>query len=120
MSHPASTQAAAGARASEYSERFRAPPSVVASLQRFYAERIAPMKTRSLPSALGAKFRRPFARVSQRVRLLTVFGVAVVIAALAFGQHARAAGTLYVNPDGVCGGNSPCFTTIQAAINAAS
>ena len=78
------------------------------------------MKTRIPLSALGAKLRRPFARVSPRVKLLTVFGVAVVIAALAFGQHARAAGTLYVNPDGVCGGNSPCFTTIQAAINAAS
>ncbi len=33
---------------------------------------------------------------------------------------APTASTLYVNPDGVCGGNSPCFTTIQAAINAAS
>lgn len=29
-------------------------------------------------------------------------------------------GTLYVDDDGVCGGNSPCYTTIQAAINAAS
>lgn len=27
---------------------------------------------------------------------------------------------LYVNPDGLCGGNLPCYTTIQAAINAAS
>jgi hypothetical protein len=26
----------------------------------------------------------------------------------------------FVNPDGVCGGNSPCYTTIQAAINASS
>ena len=26
----------------------------------------------------------------------------------------------YVNPDGVCGGNMPCHTTIQAAVNAAS
>lgn len=25
----------------------------------------------------------------------------------------------YVNPDGVCGGNTPCYTTIQAAINSA-
>jgi len=30
------------------------------------------------------------------------------------------AATSYVNPDGVCGGNSPCYTTIQAAINAAN
>ncbi len=28
--------------------------------------------------------------------------------------------TRYVNPDGTCGGNTPCYTTIQAAINAAS
>ncbi|HMF54990.1 MAG TPA: hypothetical protein VK619_01405, partial [Pyrinomonadaceae bacterium] len=31
-----------------------------------------------------------------------------------------AANILYVDPAGTCGGNSPCFTTIQAAINAAS
>ena len=30
------------------------------------------------------------------------------------------AATLYVNPDGVCGGHTPCFTTIQAAVNAAN
>jgi hypothetical protein len=30
------------------------------------------------------------------------------------------AATLYVNPDGICGGHSPCFTTIQAAVNAAA
>ncbi len=29
-------------------------------------------------------------------------------------------GTLYVDDDVVCGGSSPCYTTIQAAINAAS
>jgi hypothetical protein len=28
--------------------------------------------------------------------------------------------TRYVNPDGVCGGNLPCYTTIQAAIDASS
>jgi parallel beta-helix repeat protein len=33
---------------------------------------------------------------------------------------APTAATLYVDPGGTCGGNSPCFTTIQAAINAAS
>jgi|GEM_PF-2666763 len=27
--------------------------------------------------------------------------------------------TRYVNPDGTCGGNSPCYTTIQAAVDAA-
>ena len=29
------------------------------------------------------------------------------------------ASTLYVDPSGWCGGNTPCYTTIQAAINAA-
>ena len=38
---------------------------------------------------------------------------------VAFASTVSAA-TLYVNPDGVCGGNSPCYTTIQAAINAAN
>jgi LPXTG-site transpeptidase (sortase) family protein len=33
-------------------------------------------------------------------------------------QTARAATPVYVNPDGVCAGNSPCFTTIQAAVTA--
>ena len=28
--------------------------------------------------------------------------------------------TRYVNPDGVCGSNTPCYTTIQAAVSAAS
>jgi uncharacterized repeat protein (TIGR01451 family) len=46
--------------------------------------------------------------------------LACVCLLLASGQRAFAAGTLYVNPDGVCGGNSPCYTTIQAAINAAA
>src|SRR5437763_13590788 len=78
------------------------------------------MKTRIPYPALGAKLRRPFARVCPRVKLLSVFGLAVVVAALTIDHHARAAGTLFVNPDGVCGGNAPCFTTIQAAINAAS
>ena len=31
-----------------------------------------------------------------------------------------AQGICYVDPSGVCGGNSPCYTSIQAAINAAS
>nr|MBC8460827.1 hypothetical protein [Deltaproteobacteria bacterium] len=28
--------------------------------------------------------------------------------------------TIYVDPSGSCGGNSPCYTTIQSAVNAAS
>lgn len=30
------------------------------------------------------------------------------------------AGDVYVDPNGTCGGNAPCFTTIQAAVNAAA
>jgi hypothetical protein len=44
----------------------------------------------------------------------------LAVCALVFGGRALAASTLYVNPDGLCGGNSPCFTTIQAAVNAAA
>ena len=52
---------------------------------------------------------------------ITIRSLAVFAALLALGSVATAtAATSYVNPDGVCGGNSPCFTTIQAAINAAS
>ena len=46
--------------------------------------------------------------------------VTLALGALVFSSRAFAASTLYVNPDGVCGGNSPCHTTIQAAINAAA
>ena len=42
--------------------------------------------------------------------LLSMFAVAPV-----YGQT-----THYVNPDDICGGNTPCYTTIQAAINAAA
>ncbi|MEW6249230.1 MAG: HYR domain-containing protein [Planctomycetota bacterium] len=41
----------------------------------------------------------------------------LTLVALAAGVHAA---DLYVNPDGNCGGQTPCFTTIQAAIDAAS
>jgi Right handed beta helix region len=45
--------------------------------------------------------------------------VALAAALLTLGANGVQAATRYVNPDGVCGGNSPCYTTIQAAINAA-
>ncbi|HEX4639420.1 MAG TPA: hypothetical protein VH170_08030 [Chthoniobacterales bacterium] len=48
--------------------------------------------------------------------ILAALFVATVLAA----DNTVSAAILYVNPDGACGGNSPCFTTIQAAINAAS
>jgi hypothetical protein len=47
--------------------------------------------------------------------------VAVIATFISLGAAASAtAAVRYVNPDGVCGGNLPCYTTIQAAINAAS
>jgi nitrous oxidase accessory protein NosD len=48
--------------------------------------------------------------------LPAAFAVTLVVA---FANTVSAA-TLYVNPDGLCGGNSPCYMTIQAAINAAN
>jgi len=64
-------------------------------------------------------FRRPGSSPARR-GLLAAVCMTLVVGALVFSGHAFAASTLYVNPDGVCGGNSPCFTTIQAAINAAA
>jgi hypothetical protein len=47
--------------------------------------------------------------------------VAVVATFISLGAAASAtAAVRFVNPDGVCGGNLPCYTTIQAAVNAAS
>jgi hypothetical protein len=46
--------------------------------------------------------------------------VALAAALLTLGAGAAQAATRYVNADGVCGGNSPCYTTIQAAIDAAT
>src|ERR1044072_7939317 len=58
--------------------------------------------------------------LSQRRKLVAAFCLTLALGALVFSGRAFAASTLYVNPDGVCGGNTPCFTTIQAAINAAA
>jgi parallel beta-helix repeat protein len=47
-----------------------------------------------------------------------IMSVAAIAAAfLTLGASAAQAITRYVNPDGLCGGNSPCYTTIQAAID---
>jgi hypothetical protein len=53
-------------------------------------------------------------------KLKSICAVALAAALLTLGASAVQAATRYVNPDGVCGGNSPCYTTIQAAINAAA
>lgn len=37
-----------------------------------------------------------------------------------FAGHSGLAQNRYVNPDGLCGGNVPCYATIQAAVTAAS
>src|SRR5215207_6690899 len=57
---------------------------------------------------------------SRRLRTGLFVVLCVALAGLFVVRYVSAASTLYVNPDGVCGGNAPCFTTIQAAINAAA
>jgi parallel beta-helix repeat protein len=47
-------------------------------------------------------------------------GVAEATLAEAAAQVTAASPTNYVDDDGICGGNSPCYTTIQAAVNAAA
>jgi hypothetical protein len=74
---------------------------------------------RNLQHPLSRPGRKPALHTS-RPKLIAALCAAVILGALLFGNRVSAAGTLYVNPDGVCGGNSPCFTTIQAAINAAA
>ncbi len=44
--------------------------------------------------------------------------VLICFALLLFTYQSAAAQIIYVNPDGSCGGQSPCFTHIQDAINA--
>ena len=53
-------------------------------------------------------------------RLFSYLTPALALGSTIFAVSVQAASTLYVDGAGVCGGNSPCFTTIQAAINAAS
>lgn len=50
------------------------------------------------------------------MRNLSRFLVLCVSAAFA---AAAAGGDLYVDPNGTCGGNAPCYTTIQSAVDAA-
>jgi len=52
----------------------------------------------------------------------TPFFLAIILSlAFVFAfAHQSFAVIQYVDDDGVCGGNSPCYTTIQAAINAAT
>ena len=48
------------------------------------------------------------------------FGTAASAAPIRAASQAVAAITHYVNDDGGCSGNTPCYTTIQAAVNAAA
>ena len=59
-------------------------------------------------------------QAAAHVRQALVVVLCLTLAGIFVVRYVNAASTLYVNPDGVCGGNFPCFTTIQAAINAAS
>jgi hypothetical protein len=52
-------------------------------------------------------------------RILHLLGISAAMCLVAAAPPSLA-GDLYVNPDGVCGGNLPCFTNLQDAINAAS
>jgi len=54
------------------------------------------------------------------MKKLLVLGVlAVAVCLVALVAPASAAGTLYVDDDGLCAGNSPCYTHPQDAVNAA-
>ena len=44
----------------------------------------------------------------------------VLLVTMAGTPAAEAAGTLYVDDDGVCAGNSPCYLHPQDAVNAAN
>ncbi|HCQ14465.1 T9SS sorting signal type C domain-containing protein [Flavobacterium sp.] len=52
----------------------------------------------------------------EKIKKIVLFSLLLMILSLAKINAA----TLYVNANGTCGSNSPCYTTIQAAINAAS
>ena len=55
------------------------------------------------------------------MKKLSVFTITILLLVIAFSpQSAKAISPLYVDAAGSCGGNSPCYTTIQAAINAAN
>src|SRR6185436_137581 len=57
-------------------------------------------------------------RLRARLPLIALTMTAALVGASS-GSPAMAA-NLYVDGAGACAGNSPCFTTIQAAINAAA
>lgn len=58
------------------------------------------------------------ARVFHSAMVLMIAFAVVVAVAPAGAVQAQV--IRYVNPDGTCGGSFPCYTTIQAAVNAAS
>ena len=54
-------------------------------------------------------------------RLLAVIALVIALAgAIVPTSAVLAQTTRYVNPDGICGGNTPCYTTITAAVAAAN
>lgn len=57
--------------------------------------------------------------MNKKVMILAVVAVTTALALLA-GSAAATPGTLYVDENALCGGNSPCYTTINGAIGSAS
>ena len=53
------------------------------------------------------------------MRIGALFGLVSGLVLTVGMMTADASATSYVDDDGVCGGNTPCYTTIQAAINEA-
>lgn len=73
------------------------------------------------PYRTARRLRRLAASFNPRVLIMSAVGLAAALALLTLTGGARAAATLYVDDnDPACGGNSPCFATIQAAIDAAA
>jgi pectin methylesterase-like acyl-CoA thioesterase len=60
-------------------------------------------------------------KLRRRIIIPHLLAITVSLTLLASVLHVSAASILYVGDNNpACGGNSPCFSTIQAAINAAA
>ena len=58
---------------------------------------------------------------SRRLEFAGLISLLILIFTLSFASPTSAeSGTLYVDDDGICDGNTPCYTVIQSAINVAS
>ncbi len=64
-------------------------------------------------------FRNKFFFINKNQFVMKAITMYFLISFLTVG-YAIAQTTHYVNPDGVCDGNTPCYTTIQAAIDGAA